>query len=398
MDSRLAALARRERMALPEFMRRVRAGTIVVLKHRRNPSAACIGTGCTTKINTNLGISLASPLRLELEKLRIAEAHGSDTVMDLSTRDTIKTLSTIIAHSHVPVGSVPVYSCLGAGSEDNFIGAVEDHVKAGASFVTVHAGFLRQGMRHAHHRITKIVSRGGAILAQYMHETGKENPLYTNFDTILDFMRGTGCAISLGDALRPGCIADAHDRAQLHELKVQGELVKRARAAGVPVFCEGPGHMPLDLIAANVQLQKKLCHNAPYYVLGPLTTDCALGDDDVSSAIGGAIAAAAGVDFLCVVSPQEHYSLPTLEGVRDGVIAAKVAAHSGDIVKLPWTREQDLKMSKARYTLDWTKQLRHSLTNRNVRSRNGSPCSMCLKFCPMDLMRKLDCSRKTKKA
>ncbi|VVC03621.1 Phosphomethylpyrimidine synthase [Candidatus Burarchaeum australiense] len=389
MKSEFSGLARAERMRPDEFARRVNAGSIVVLKHRRKPAAACIGAGCTTKINTNLGISLASPLKLELEKLRVAEMHGSDTIMDLSTRDTVQTLRTIIAHSEVPVGSVPIYSCLGSTSEDDFINAVEEHVKAGASFVTVHAAVLREGVRHAKKRVTKIVSRGGGILAQYMHETGKENPLYENYDAILDLMRGTGCAMSLGDALRPGALADAHDKAQLHELKVQGELVKRARAAGVPVFCEGPGHMPLDLIAKNVRLKKRICRNAPYYVLGPLTTDCALGDDDVNSAIGGAIAAAAGVDFLCVVTPQEHYSLPTLEGVRDGVIAAKIAAHSGDVVKLPWTRERDLKMSKARYALDWTSQLKHSLTRRKVGSANGSPCSMCLKFCPMNLMRKI---------
>jgi len=386
MSDEFAQLARQERMPLPEFRKRVKSGRIVVLKHKKNPAATCLGAGCTTKVNTNLGISLASPLENELCKLRVAEHHGADTVMDLSTRDTLETLRTMIKHSNIPVGSVPIYSCFSNPGEDDFLKAVEAHVKHGTSYCTIHAAALREGVEYAKARVVKIVSRGGGIMAKYMHDTGKENPLYTNFDSILDIMKDTGCAISLGDALRPGGLADANDRAQLHELRVQSKLVLRARKAGVPVFCEGPGHMPLHTIADNMRLQKNVCHGAPYYVLGPLTTDRALGDDDVSGAIGGAIASAAGADFLCVVTPQEHYSLPTLEGIRDGTISTKIAAHSGDYVKLPWTREKDLKMSEARYALDWTAQKKYSITQRDVKVKDGAPCTMCLGLCPMNML------------
>jgi phosphomethylpyrimidine synthase len=329
---------------------------------------------------------MSSPLSAELEKIRVAEHHGADTIMDLSTRDGPANLRSSIAHSKIPVGAVPIYTCFGHPDEDAFVRQVEAYAKTGAAYLTIHSAALRQGVEYAKKRVTKIVSRGGGIIAKYMHDTGKENPLYTNYDAILDIMRDSECVISLGDALRPGSLADANDKAQLHELKVQGELVLRARKAGVQVFCEGPGHMPLHTIADNMRLQKRVCHNAPYYVLGPLTTDRALGDDDVTGAIGGSIASAAGADFLCVVTPQEHYSLPTLEGIRDGTIATKIAAHSGDYVKLPWVRSLDLEMSKARFALDWTTQKKYSVTKRDVQVKDGAPCTMCLGLCPMNLL------------
>lgn len=386
MEDGHSALAAREHMPLATFRKRVEAGQIVIFKHRSEPAACAVGAGCTTKVNTNLGASLSSPLEKELEKIRVAEYHGADTIMDLSTRNGAENLKAAINYSKIPVGAVPIYACFGHPDEDAFVRQAEQYAKTGAAYLTIHAAALRQGVEYAKKRVTKIVSRGGGIIAKYMHDTGKENPLYTNFDSILDIMKDANCVISLGDALRPGSLADANDRAQLHELKVQGELVLRARKAGVQVFCEGPGHMPLHTIADNMRLQKKVCHGAPYYVLGPLTTDRALGDDDVCGAVGGAIASAAGADFLCVVTPQEHYSLPTLEGVRDGTIATKIAAHSGDYVKLPWVRGLDLEMSKARYALDWTTQKKYSVTKREVHSQDGAPCTMCLGLCPMNLL------------
>lgn len=386
MRDEYAALAAREHLPPATFRQRVTAGSIVIFKHRDKPAACAVGAGCKTKVNTNLGASLTSPLEAEFEKIKAAEHHGADTIMDLSTRNGVENLKASIAHSNIPVGAVPIYSCFGHPDEDAFVRQAEQYAKAGAAYLTIHAAALRQGVAYAKKRVTKIVSRGGGIIAKYMHDTGKENPLYKNFDSILDIMRDANCVISLGDALRPGSLADANDKAQLHELKVQGELVLRARKAGVQVFCEGPGHMPLHTIADNMRLQKRVCHGAPYYVLGPLTTDRALGDDDVCGAVGGAIASAAGADFLCVVTPQEHYSLPTLEGVRDGTIATKIAAHSGDYVKLPWVRELDLKMSEARFALDWTKQMRYSVTKRKVEARDHAPCSMCLGLCPMNLL------------
>ncbi|MFA6036206.1 MAG: phosphomethylpyrimidine synthase ThiC, partial [Candidatus Micrarchaeia archaeon] len=267
MEDGYSALAAREHLPLATFKRRVASGQIVIFKHQSNPAACAVGAGCTTKVNTNLGASMSSPLSAELEKIRVAEHHGADTIMDLSTRDGPANLRSSIAHSKIPVGAVPIYTCFGHPDEDAFIRQVEAYAKTGAAYLTIHSAALRQGVEYAKKRVTKIVSRGGGIIAKYMHDTGKENPLYTNYDSILDIMKDANCVISLGDALRPGSLADSNDKAQLHELKVQGELVLRARKAGVQVFCEGPGHMPLHTIADNMRLQKKVCHNAPYYVL-----------------------------------------------------------------------------------------------------------------------------------
>ncbi len=394
MDSfTLRELAEKERLPLVKLRDGIGKGIIVVLKHKDNQNACAIGTGCYTKVNMNLGVSMASPLELELRKLRVCEGLGTDTVMDLSTKDTVRTLKTMLEHAQVPVGTVPIYGCLDAGEEE-FLKAIENHVKAGASFITVHAAITRKGAGLAiRRRITKIVSRGGAILAKYMEDNEKENPLYTNIEHIIGMMKGTGCAMSVGDALRPGCLADAMDKAMLLEMRVQAEIVDKCRAQKVPVFCEGPGHMPFDRIAECMRLQKRVQKGAPYYVLGPLVTDVALGYDHINAAIGATAAAIAGVDFLCGLTPSEHYALPTLEDVRQGIIAFKIAAHAADVVKKPQAMKRDNEMSRARFKLDWKTQEKLAITGFKLPCELGlkdsAPCSMCLSLCPMNIIGKM---------
>ncbi|MFH1447488.1 MAG: phosphomethylpyrimidine synthase ThiC, partial [Candidatus Micrarchaeota archaeon] len=303
----------------------------------------------------------------------------------------------ITKRSSVPVGTVPVYMAfadLGISdvSEDSMLKAIERHIKLGADFLTIHSAILREGASFASRRKLPVVSRGGCFLASWMLSNGKENPLYTNFDYILELLRSSDVAISIGDALRPGCLSDASDKAQLHELKVQGKLVKRAHKMGVAAICEGPGHMPLSHIAKNVRLQKRICSNAPYYVLGPLTTDIGAGYDHITAAIGGAIAAMAGADFLCVVTPTEHLSLPTTEDIIDGVVAAKLAAHSADIEKFKDRRADDA-LSDARAALDWGRQFSLSINPKKARSIYGKTatktqaCSMCGNYCAIKIMK-----------
>lgn len=299
-------------------------------------------------------------------------------------------------NSKIPVGSVPVYLtvCNAARKKrriaeiggDEFVDAVEEHMKAGVDFVTVHCAILRKGAELARKRVMPVVSRGGAFLSAWMRTKGKENPLYENFDYLLELAGEYDVALSLGDGLRPGCLADADDRAQLHELRVQGKLVKRAFEKGVSVICEGPGHVPLDKIEANIKLQKKLCHGAPYYLLGPIVTDIAPGYDHVTSAIGATVATAAGADYICVVTPSEHLALPTPEDIREGVMAARIAAHAGDIVKYG-KGETDREMGRARAALNWGKQFELAIDKtkakkiKKARDSHSKACSMCGEFC-----------------
>ncbi len=381
-------LAKKEGIEAKALEEELASGRAVVLKHGKNPVA--LNRLCRTKINTNLGLSMQGSLETELKKLEVAVEYGTDAVMDLSTRDGTSSLKAMVLHSSVPVGSVPIYSCYPAPSEEDFLKAVEEHVRLGASFITVHSAITRESAGKAlKNRITRIVSRGGGILAKYMNENNAENPLYKNFEQVLDICRDGDCAISLGDALRPGCLADANDEAMLLELKLQGEQVLQARKKGVQVFCEGPGHMPYGAIAANAALQKKLCHGAPYYVLGPLVTDRALGYDHLNAAIGATAAAVAGAEFLCAVTPSEHFALPSIDDIRDGVIAFKIAAHAADVVKFPHLRKQDDEMSRARYALDWKRQEALSLTGKKIHCSAGKPCSMCGELCPMKITSEL---------
>jgi phosphomethylpyrimidine synthase len=366
-----------------------------------------IGKGLKTKVNANIGTSSDfCDLNTELRKLETAIEFGADTVMDLSTGGDISAIRrAIVSASTAPVGTVPIYQ---AGIEaieshgaivnmsvDEIFAVIEEHAKDGVDFMTVHCGVTQASVARLKKqgRTTDIVSRGGAFLIGWMLHNDKENPLYQYYDRLLDLALEYDFTLSLGDGLRPGCLADATDRAQVEELITLGELVERSREAGVQAMVEGPGHLPLNQIATNVQLEKSLCRGAPFYVLGPLVTDVGAGYDHITAAIGGAIAAAAGADFLCYVTPTEHLSLPNIDDVKEGVIASRIAAHAADIVKgVKGAKEWDEQMSRARKAFDWETQAKLSLDtglSQQVHSKIpaiGATCSMCGKYCAMAIV------------
>jgi len=368
-----------------------------------------IGKGLRTKVNANIGTSSDfCDLNTELRKLQTAIDFGADTVMDLSTGGDISAIRrAIISASTVPVGTVPIYQ---AGIEaienrgaivnmsvDDIFTVIREHANDGVDFMTVHCGVTRASVARLKKqgRITDVVSRGGAFLIGWMLHNDAENPLYQFYDRLLDLALEYDFALSLGDGLRPGCLADATDRAQIEELIILGELVEHSREIGVQAMVEGPGHLPLDQIATNVQLEKSLCRGAPFYVLGPLVTDIGAGYDHITAAIGGAIAAAAGADFLCYVTPTEHLSLPNVEDVKEGVIASRIAAHAADIVKgIKGAKEWNEQMSRARRALDWETQAKLSLDpelSQQIHSKipaEGATCSMCGKYCAMAIIEK----------
>jgi phosphomethylpyrimidine synthase len=368
-----------------------------------------IGKKLRTKVNANIGTSSDfCDLNTELRKLQTAIDFGADTVMDLSTGgDILAIRKAIMSASTVPLGTVPIYQ---AGIEaietrgaivnmsaDDIFAVIEQHAKDGVDFMTVHCGVTLTSLARLKKqgRTTDIVSRGGAFLIGWMLHNDKENPLYQYYDRLLDLAREYDFTLSLGDGLRPGCLADATDRAQIQELIILGELVERSREAGIQAMIEGPGHLPLDQIATNVQLEKSLCRGAPFYVLGPLVTDVGAGYDHITAAIGGTIAAAAGADFLCYVTPTEHLSLPSIEDVKEGVIASRIAAHAADIVKgVRGAKQWDEQMSRARKTFDWETQAKLSLDpelSRQIHSKipaSGETCSMCGKYCAMAIVEK----------
>lgn len=368
---------------------------------------AAIGQGLRTKVNVNLGTSRDFPrLADELRKVRISLAHGADALMDLSTGGDLRRIRrAILARTTVPLGTVPIYqaavkalerrrSIVGMTEEDLFE-AVESQAREGVDFMTVHAGLTRKAVERlkSQGRVADVVSRGGAFHLAWMLHNDRENPFYARFDRLLGIARRHDITLSLGDGLRPGAIADATDRPQIEELLTLGELVKRAGEAGVQVMVEGPGHVPLDQVEMNMRLEKRLCHGAPFYVLGPLVTDIAPGYDHIVSAIGGAVAAAAGADFLCYVTPAEHLGLPTDDDVREGLIASRIAAHAADIVKgVPGARERDLELARARKRLDWETQRRLAIDPakfaavRKRRRTRSAACSMCGEFCAMRLV------------
>ncbi len=384
-------------------------GTIVIpanINHR-NLVPCGIGQGLKTKVNANIGTSSDfGNLDTELEKLQVAIKYGADTIMDLSTGGDISAIrQAIIAASSLPVGTVPVYQAAietidryGAMvkmAPDDLFAVIEEHARDGVDFITVHCGVTQSAIARLRRqgRVADVVSRGGAFLIGWMLYNERENPLYEYYDRLLEIARRFDVTLSLGDGMRPGSLADATDRAQIEELLVIGELVPRAWQAGVQVMVEGPGHLPLSQIEANVQLQKAICKRAPFYVLGPLVTDVAAGYDHITGAIGGAIAAAAGADFLCYVTPAEHLSLPDPDDVKQGIMASRIAAHAADIAKgVKGAEERDRKMSQARKGLDWQQQVELSLDperSRQAHSKHassGSACSMCGKYCAMALM------------
>ncbi len=404
-------IAKKEGVETDFIIRGLAAGEIVVPANvdHANLTPCGIGKGLKTKVNANIGTSSDfCDLNTELKKLQIAIEFGADTVMDLSTGGDISVVRrAIMRGSAVPVGTVPIYQAAIEAIEsrgaivqmtvDDIFGAIEEHAKDGVDFMTVHCGVTEESLARLRRqtRKTDIVSRGGAFLIGWMLHNNKENPLYQYYDRLLALALEYDFALSLGDGLRPGCLADATDRAQIQELIILGELVERAREAGVQAMVEGPGHLPLNQIAANVQLEKSLCRGAPFYVLGPLVTDIGAGYDHITAAIGGAIAAAAGADFLCYVTPTEHLSLPDIQDVKEGVIASRIAAHAADIVKgVQSGREWDEQMSSARKALDWKTQAELSLDpelSRQIHARipaSGATCSMCGKYCAMAIVEK----------
>ena len=401
-------IARREGVSADFVREGIVQGRIVIPanKNHKNLVPCGIGSGLRVKVNANIGTSPDfSDIGAELNKLEVAAKSGADTIMDLSTGGDIKEIrQTIIASSKLPVGTVPIYqaavqaiSLYGAITKmtiDGIFDVIEEQASDGVDFMTIHAGVTREVIGHLRKRprLADVVSRGGVFMIGWMLQNKKENPLYEHFDRLLEIARKYDVTLSLGDGLRPGSVADASDQAQIAELLVLGELVKVARGKGVQVMVEGPGHMPLDQIEANVRLEKSICSEAPFYVLGPLVTDIGAGYDHITGAIGGALAATAGADFLCYVTPAEHLSLPDAEDVRQGVIASRIAAHAADIVRgIPGAIEWDRKMALARKRFDWEEQARLSLdpdhflkAHQKVKTKSVA-CSMCGEFCAMEL-------------
>src|SRR3990172_3735996 len=380
-------------------------GVVIITKNKRHKSIEplAIGRGLRTKINANIGSSQDRvSLKGELEKLHAAVNAGADAVMDLSTGGQIDEIrKAVMAESTVPIGTVPIYqaaleavrkgkSFVELDTEEIF-DIIEKHAEDGVDFITVHCGVTRRSVEHIKKegRLMGIVSRGGALTAEWMNFNKRENPLFENYDRLLKIAKKYDMVLSLGDGLRPGCLADATDRGQIEELVTLGELAQQAVSEGVQVMIEGPGHVPINQIEANILLQKRLCHGAPFYVLGPLVTDIAPGYDHITSAIGGAIAGTAGADFLCYVTPSEHLRLPTVEDVREGVIASRIAAHAGDIAKKTrGAMERDIQMSKYRRALDWEGQIKTSIDPEKARrlresakSSESDVCTMCAALC-----------------
>lgn len=371
------------------------------VSHRISPLA--IGKGLRTKINANIGTSRDSvSLEAEMQKLDVLIKYGADAVMDLSTGGPIKDIRRLLlSKSSIPIGTVPVYEAVARVCEqkgsisrmsvDDLFNTIEDHAEEGIDFVTVHCGLTRKTIKTLREdgRVLDIVSRGGAFLLEWMIYNDKENPLYEHFDRLLEIAKRYDLTLSLGDGARPGCLADATDRTQVDELMTLSELRDVAVSEGVQVIIEGPGHVPLNQVEMNVRLQKKLCKGAPFYVLGPIVTDIAMGYDHIAAAIGGAVAGAAGADFLCYVTPSEHVRLPEVEDVKVGVIASKIAAHAADIAKgVKGAMDIDIEMSRKRKALDWDSQIALSLDPERIRkwraeSLPSEPdvCSMCGEFC-----------------
>ncbi len=396
----------REEGVIPEWLRdKVASGRVIIPANRKHKGVKPIGIGerLRIKINTNLGTSSDHiDLEDELKKLEVSIQTGTDTVMDLSTGGDICAIrKEIIRHSSVPVGTVPIYEAaveavgkrkaLAKMRVNDLFEVIERQAEEGVDFMTVHCGVTRSSVERLRRdrRVMGVVSRGGSFLIEWMIYNNQENPLFSDYDRLLEIAKRFDVTLSLGDGLRPGCLADATDRPQVEETIILGELTERAWAKGVQVMIEGPGHVPLDQIEANVLLEKRLCKGAPFYVLGPLVTDISPGYDHITCAIGGAIAGKAGADFLCYVTPSEHLKLPSVEDVREGVIATRIAAHAADITRGNQKAfQRDLEMSKARKNFDWKKQIELSIDPEKAkryheegRSREGDVCTMCGEFC-----------------
>ncbi len=403
-------VAAKENISAEELRQKVAKGTVAIPANINHKSLDFegVGQGLKTKINVNLGISKdCANIEAELDKVRKALDMKAEAIMDLSNYGkTAEFRRRLVEMSPAMIGTVPMYDAIGYLDKEleeitpqEFLAVVENHAKDGVDFMTIHAGLNRGTVEHfkRNSRVTNIVSRGGSLLYAWMELNNAENPFYEYYDQVLDICAKYDVTLSLGDACRPGSLADATDATQIEELIVLGELTLRAWERNVQVMIEGPGHVPLNEVTANVQLQKKLCHGAPFYVLGPLVTDIAPGYDHITSAIGGAIAGAAGADFLCYVTPAEHLRLPTLDDMKEGIVAAKIAAHAADIAKgIPGAADWDRAMSTARQNLDWNKMFDLALDREKAERyrRESTPthddsCTMCGEMCSMRLMNKI---------
>lgn len=416
ITSEMEKVSLEENLPIEYIKDKIAKGQIVLLKNKIHnlSKIVAVGKGLKTKINANIGTSSDKiDLDFEIEKLKTSIKYGADTIMDLSTGGDLDNIrKEIIKNSSIPIGTVPIYqaaveaknktgSIMGMTKQDIF-NIIEKHFQDGIDFITIHSGLMKETLKRLKRspRVVGIVSRGGAFLSKWMLYHSKENPLYEYYDELLDLAYKYDVVLSLGDALRPGSIVDATDTAQVQELIILGELAQRSWDKNVSVIIEGPGHMPIDQIRANVLLEKKLCNEAPFYILGPLTTDIAPGYDHITSAIGGAIAGAAGADFLCYVTPAEHLKLPDINDVKEGVIAAKIAAHSADLSKkVKGAFEQDKEMSLKRKSFDWDGQMKIAIDPekiQNVKEEskfNSKVCTMCGEFCSMKDDEELFCSK-----
>lgn len=406
-------VARREGLPPEEVREEVARGRMIIpanINHL-NLEPMAIGLHARVKINANIGSSpTTSSLEEEVEKLKLAVKWGADTVMDLSTGKRIReTRAAILAASPVPIGTVPIYEAVEiAGRPEDLtaellLEVIEHQAQEGVDYMTIHAGVLLQHLPLCRHRLTGIVSRGGGLLARWMVHHRKQNPLYERFDDVLEICKQYDVSLSLGDGLRPGCIADASDAAQFAELETLGELTLRAWAQDVQVMIEGPGHIPMDQLEMNVKKQQEICHEAPFYTLGPLVTDVAPGYDHITSAIGAAIVGWHGTSMLCYVTPKEHLGLPNAEDVRQGLMAYRIAAHAADLARgRPGARDWDDAISRARFAFDWNRQFELAVDPETARAMHDETladdyyktaefCSMCgPRFCPMHNFRDVD--------
>lgn len=402
----IKSVAAREGVNAEVIRKLLSQGQVVIPKNNRSKSMPVgIGRLMRTKINANVGTSRDYvDIDTEVKKAQTAEKYGADTVMDLSTGGDLDLIrKRIISAVNMPVGSVPIYQAANKGIEnmtsDDMFNAVRKHASDGIDFVTIHAGVTLSSFERLKNseRILDVVSRGGAFTITWMKHNNEENPFYSEYDYLLEIAREYDLTISLGDGMRPGCINDASDRAKFEEFIILGELVKRARLAGVQTLVEGPGHVPIDEIGLSVTAMKHLTGNAPIYLLGPLVTDIAPGYDHITAAIGGAVAGMHGADFLCMTTPSEHLALPSVEDIREGTIVTRIAAHAADLVKegvREKARASDREMALARRELDWDKQFKLALDSEkareiHARSKNIDTCSMCGELCSIKMMREV---------
>lgn len=405
----MKTVADHEEMDAERLRDLIASGKAIIMSNNRhkNFTPRGVGSGLSIKVNANIGTSTERvDVEQEIEKLRVAEEAGADAVMDLSTGGDIDSIrKTIISHSRIPIGTVPIYQAAVEAvrkkksitklEPDEIFDVIERQGEDGVDFITVHSGVTRSVLERLKKqgRITDIVSRGGAFLTEWMIVNDRENPLYEHFDRLIEIAKKYDMTLSLGDGLRPGSIADATDRTQVQELLILGELCDEAQQNGVQVMIEGPGHVPLNQIEANIVLEKKICKDAPFYVLGPIVTDIAPGYDHITSAIGGALAGFYGADFICYVTPSEHLGLPTMADVREGVVVARIAAHAADVAR--GNRRavaRDEQMSKYRKALDWEGQIKTAIDPdkirnfRKERSLHNDVCSMCGEYCAMKIV------------